>query len=80
MNYSYYKNIRVSLKPDDYKSIEDARFQEIMDLAQEDVNNNRTVRQEKEFKNISEYKLYLAHVIDYAGKKEIGLETDLIEQ
>ncbi len=80
MNYNYYKNIRVSLKPDDYKAIEDARFQEIMDLAQEDVNNNRKVREENDFKNVSEYKLYLAHVVDYAGKKEIGLEPDLVEQ
>ena len=77
--YNYYSGIKVDITGKEMKSIPPDRFDFIEKLAYADVQAEKKLRPESEFKTNAEYKTYLLNMLDFAQKSKAGITPTLGE-
>lgn len=71
--FNYYTGIKFTVMAKDFNAVSSKRHKELIRLSAIDVEAGKQIRNKKEFKNNSEYNLYLCALSETAYRLSLGL-------
>lgn len=76
--FDYYTGIKVVVKGKDWDAVDEKTMKKLSQMASNDVKIGRAARGKAEFKNESEYKIYLMELIQSAWNEKTGITPSTV--